>query len=195
MPMEVKPLPIGFHVVPPSSVRNAPEMPDTGELPRMRRAVVPLMGARRAVVHEAVAHRLPGETAAVGATLSHHHPTGPERASLSRFSISRITLTGRRRERMNVSQVAFAQRFGVRFDIVRSVGAPAGDRTRSRSGRARLRAARCRVKTEPQATHNKSARAGPQKRTEYFRMYQAHRRAEAARGGRCIESTTQPRRR
>jgi hypothetical protein len=41
MPTEVKPLPIGFHVVPPSSVRNAPEMPDTGELPRMRRAVEP----------------------------------------------------------------------------------------------------------------------------------------------------------
>jgi hypothetical protein len=84
---------------------------------------------------------------------------------------------------MNLSQVEFAQRFGVRFDTIRSVGPPAGDRTRARSGRARLRAARCRVNTEPQATHNKSARAAPKKRTEYFHMYQAHRRAQAARLG------------
>jgi hypothetical protein len=41
--------------------------------------------------------------------------------------------------------------------------------------------------------HDKSATAAPKKRTEYFRMYQAHRRAQAASGGRCIECTTQPR--
>jgi hypothetical protein len=45
------------------------------------------------------------------------------------------------------------------------------------------------VKTEPKATHNKSAMAAPKKRTEYFRRYQAHRRAEAARLGGCALAT------
>jgi hypothetical protein len=49
------------------------------------------------------------------------------------------------------------------------------------------------VKTEPKAMHDKSATAAPKKRTEYFRMYQAHRRAQAARGGRCIECTSSAR--
>jgi hypothetical protein len=49
------------------------------------------------------------------------------------------------------------------------------------------------MKTEPKATHNTSPRAAPKKRTEYFRVYQPNRRAEAARGERSIECTTQPR--
>ena len=43
------------------------EMPDPLELPGMRRAVVPLVGAGLAVVDELVAHRLPGLAAVVGA--------------------------------------------------------------------------------------------------------------------------------
>ena len=43
------------------------EMPDALELPGMRRAVVPLVRAGNAVVHELVAHRLPGLAAVVGA--------------------------------------------------------------------------------------------------------------------------------
>ena len=43
------------------------EMPDALELPRVRRAVVPLVRAGHAVVGEFVAHRLPGLAAVVGA--------------------------------------------------------------------------------------------------------------------------------
>ena len=43
------------------------EMPDALELPGVRRAVVPLVRAGDAVVHELVAHRLPGLAAVVGA--------------------------------------------------------------------------------------------------------------------------------
>src|SRR5437588_1544725 len=42
-------------------------MPDALELPGVRRAVVPLVGAGDAVVHELVTHRLPGLAAVVGA--------------------------------------------------------------------------------------------------------------------------------
>ena len=37
------------------------------------------------------------------------------------------------------------------------------------------------------------APAAPKKRTEYFRTYQANRRADAAKALMCIECTTQPR--
>ena len=43
------------------------QVPDPLELPGMRRAVVPLVGAGHAVVDELVAHRLPGLAAIVGA--------------------------------------------------------------------------------------------------------------------------------
>jgi hypothetical protein len=43
------------------------EVPDPGELPRVGRAVVPLVGAGHAVVGELVADRLPGLPAVVGA--------------------------------------------------------------------------------------------------------------------------------
>ena len=43
------------------------EMPDALELPGVRRAVVPLVRAGDAVVHELVAHRLPRLAAVVGA--------------------------------------------------------------------------------------------------------------------------------
>ena len=43
------------------------EVPDALELPRVRRAVVPLVRAGDAVVHELVAHRLPRLAAVVGA--------------------------------------------------------------------------------------------------------------------------------
>src|SRR5262249_7931549 len=43
---------------------------DPGELPRVRRPVVPLVGSRLTGVVELVAHRLPGRTAVVG-TLDH----------------------------------------------------------------------------------------------------------------------------
>ena len=43
------------------------EMPDSLELPGVRRAVVPLVRAGDAVVHELVAHRLPGLAAVVRA--------------------------------------------------------------------------------------------------------------------------------
>ena len=43
------------------------EMPDPLELPRVRRPVVPLVGAGGAVVGELVAHRLPGRAAVIGA--------------------------------------------------------------------------------------------------------------------------------
>ena len=43
------------------------EMPDARELPRVRRAVVPAMRARHAVVDELVADRLPRRSAVVGA--------------------------------------------------------------------------------------------------------------------------------
>ena len=43
------------------------EMPDALELPGVRRAVVPLVSAGDAVVHELVAHRLPRLAAVVGA--------------------------------------------------------------------------------------------------------------------------------
>ena len=46
------------------------QMPDPLELPRVRRAVVPLVRAGDAVVDELVAHRLPGLAAVVG-TLDH----------------------------------------------------------------------------------------------------------------------------
>src|SRR5947209_2343629 len=46
------------------------EMPDSLELPGMLRAVVPLVGARSAVVLELVAHRLP-RLAAIAGTLNH----------------------------------------------------------------------------------------------------------------------------
>src|ERR1700678_1239459 len=42
-------------------------MPDSLELPGMRRAVVPLVRPGHAVVHELVAHRLPGLAGIVGA--------------------------------------------------------------------------------------------------------------------------------
>src|SRR5438034_11845114 len=45
-------------------------MPDARELPGARRAVVPQVGARDAVVHELVAHRLP-RLAAVVRALDH----------------------------------------------------------------------------------------------------------------------------
>ena len=43
------------------------EMPDSLELPGVRRAVIPLVRAGDAVVHELVAHRLPRLAAIVGA--------------------------------------------------------------------------------------------------------------------------------
>src|SRR5712691_9146493 len=46
------------------------EMPDALELPRMLRAVIPLMSAGRAVVIEVLTHRLPSLAAVVG-TLDH----------------------------------------------------------------------------------------------------------------------------
>src|SRR5262249_43991835 len=42
------------------------QMPDALELPGMRRPVVPLMGPGDALVHELVAHRLPGLAAVAG---------------------------------------------------------------------------------------------------------------------------------
>ena len=48
-------------------VRRRLKMPDAVELPRMRRAVVPLVRAGHALVHELVADRLPGLAAIVGA--------------------------------------------------------------------------------------------------------------------------------
>src|SRR5262249_42755976 len=48
-------------------VQRRLEMPDALELPGVRRAVVPLVRAGVAVVHELVAHRLPGLAAVVGA--------------------------------------------------------------------------------------------------------------------------------
>src|SRR4051812_5448595 len=41
-------------------------MPDSFELPRMRGAIIPLMGARDAVVGELIADSLPGFAAVVG---------------------------------------------------------------------------------------------------------------------------------
>ena len=43
------------------------EMPDSRELPGVRRAVVPLVSGGDAVVHELVTHRLPGLATVVGA--------------------------------------------------------------------------------------------------------------------------------
>jgi len=43
------------------------EMPDAGELPGVRRTVIPLMGAGDAVVGELVTRRLPRRAAVVGA--------------------------------------------------------------------------------------------------------------------------------
>ena len=48
-------------------VRRGLQVPDPGELPRVRRSVVPLVGPGLAVVLELVAHRLPGHAAVVGA--------------------------------------------------------------------------------------------------------------------------------
>src|SRR5207248_8563846 len=47
--------------------RRGLQMPDPRELPRMRRAVIPLVRARRALVAELVADRLPGPAAVVRA--------------------------------------------------------------------------------------------------------------------------------
>ena len=47
-------------------VQRRLQMPDPGELPRMRRPVVPLVRTRSAVVGELVTHRLPGRPAVVG---------------------------------------------------------------------------------------------------------------------------------
>src|SRR6266496_4122349 len=46
------------------------QMPDSFELPRMRRAIVPLMRARYAVIFKLVTHRFPG-LASVVRTLDH----------------------------------------------------------------------------------------------------------------------------
>src|ERR1022692_4718380 len=43
------------------------EMPDPGELPRVRRAVVPLVRTGDAVIVELLTHRLPGRAAIIGA--------------------------------------------------------------------------------------------------------------------------------
>src|SRR5258708_1106753 len=51
-------------------------MPDSLELPGMRRAVVPLVGARDAVVVERVAGRLPRLAAVVGALNEGPEPAG-----------------------------------------------------------------------------------------------------------------------
>src|SRR5689334_15889893 len=51
-------------------------MPDALELPRMRRAVVPLMRPRDAVVDKRIAHRLPRLTAVVGALDKLAEPAG-----------------------------------------------------------------------------------------------------------------------
>ena len=53
------------------------EMPHARELPRMRRAVVPLMRAGHAVVDELIADRFPGAATVVGAL---HHLTRPTAA-------------------------------------------------------------------------------------------------------------------
>ena len=47
-------------------VRRRFQMPDPGEFPRMRRAVVPLVRPRGAVVAELVADRCPAAAAVVG---------------------------------------------------------------------------------------------------------------------------------
>src|SRR5437773_2058568 len=52
------------------------EMPDSCELPGMGRAVVPQVSAGDAVVHELVAHRLPGLAAVVGALDQLPEPAG-----------------------------------------------------------------------------------------------------------------------
>src|SRR5437870_11457096 len=51
-------------------------MPDSRELPGMGRAVVPQVSAGDAVVHEPVAHRLPGLAAVVGALDQLPEPAG-----------------------------------------------------------------------------------------------------------------------
>src|ERR1700761_4760149 len=52
------------------------EVPDALELPRMRRAVVPLVGARHAIILELVADRVPGLPPVIGAL---DHLTEPTR--------------------------------------------------------------------------------------------------------------------
>ena len=61
------------------------EMPDPLELPRMRRAVVPLVRAGNAVVDELVAHRLPGLAAVVRSAGS---PARTSRSTATRRSDS-----------------------------------------------------------------------------------------------------------
>ena len=51
------------------------EMPDARELPRMRRAVIPAVRPRLAVVDEAIAHRLPRLSAIVGSLHDLPEPT------------------------------------------------------------------------------------------------------------------------
>jgi hypothetical protein len=53
-------------------VQRGFEMPDALELPGMGRAIVPLMGAGDAVIHELVADRCPALAAVVGSL--HHLP-------------------------------------------------------------------------------------------------------------------------
>ena len=62
------------------------QVPDPGELPRVRRAVVPLVRAGDAVVAELVADRLPGRAAVVGAL---DHLPGPA-AGLRRVQPVRV---------------------------------------------------------------------------------------------------------
>src|SRR5438105_15619570 len=52
------------------------QVPDTLELKRPRRAVIVLVGAGLALVHELVAHRLPGLPAVVGALDQLPEPAG-----------------------------------------------------------------------------------------------------------------------
>src|SRR5215472_19334005 len=56
------------------------QMPHPFELPRMRRAIVPLVRARNAVVGELIAHRLPRFTAVVGALHQLSEPAGALRS-------------------------------------------------------------------------------------------------------------------
>ena len=94
------------------------QVPDPGELPRVRRAVVPLVRARDAGVAEVLADRLPGRAAVVGALDHLAEPAGGLRG---------------------VEPVRIDRRAG---DVVDLPAARSADRRRPTSAAARQRSAR-----------------------------------------------------
>src|SRR5262245_14058287 len=89
-------------------------MPDARELPGMRRAVVPLVGAGAAVVDELVADRLPGLAAVVRALDELAEPAaglgGEYAIRVSRRSLEMVNLPARKVRAADVPVLALSVR-------------------------------------------------------------------------------------